>query len=94
MSYGAYFNDQFDKHIKEVSKIKNLFQVVPIFESLEMFGKEKARLRRQGNLIPDFDLLIGITAVQFEMIMVTHNEKHLNRIMGIQFENWIKDKVR
>lgn len=90
LTYGAYFSKQFDKHIKEVENSKRLFQVVPIFDCLELFGKEKARLRREGNLIPDFDLLIGATAIHFDMIMVTNNEKHLNRISGIKIENWIK----
>lgn len=30
----------------------------------------KARLRRQGDLIDDFDLLIGATAIANELIMV------------------------
>ena len=39
-------------------------------------------------LIPDFDLLIGSTAVENSMVMVTNNERHLNRITGIKIENW------
>jgi tRNA(fMet)-specific endonuclease VapC len=61
---------------------------------LDFFGKEKAKLRREGNLIHDFDLLIGATAVHFDMIMVTNNEKHLSRITGIKIENWIKNEVK
>ncbi len=80
LTYGAYYSSQIEKHKAEVTKIKKLFQVVPIFECLDLFGQEKARLRKAGNLIHDFDLLIGSTAVFFNMDMVTNNEKHLSRI--------------
>ncbi len=89
--YGAYFSKRPEKHLAEVQKIKEIFQPTPVFNSLELFGQEKARLRREGSLIPDFDLLIGTSAVHFEMVMVSNNEKHLRRISGIELENWIKE---
>lgn len=92
--YGAYYSDRIDKHKGDVEKTKKLFEVIPISEALDFFGKEKARLRRAGTLIHDFDLLIGSTAVHFDMIMVTGNEKHLCRISGIRIENWIKNEVK
>ena len=94
LTYGAYYSDQIEKHKEEVVKTQRLFQIVPIFECLELFCKEKARLRREGNSIHDFDLLIGATAVHFDMIMVTNNERHLSRISGIRIENWIKNEVK
>ena len=66
-----------------------LFDVVPIYNSLELFGQEKARLKKSGKIIPDFDLLIGVAAVQHEMIMVTNNQKHLSRFEGLEIENWV-----
>lgn len=94
LTYGAYYSDRIEKHKEEVIKTKKLFQIVPIFECLDFFGKEKAKLRREGNFIHDFDLLIGATAVHFDMIMVTNNEKHLSRISGILIENWIKNEIK
>jgi tRNA(fMet)-specific endonuclease VapC len=46
------------------------------------------KLKTAGKLIPDFDLLIGSTAVERSLIMVTNNEKHLSRISDISIENW------
>jgi tRNA(fMet)-specific endonuclease VapC len=43
-----------------------------------------------GKNIPDFDLLIGATAVQRDMILVTNNTKHMSRIKGIKLENWVE----
>jgi len=64
--------------------------VLPILNAIETFAKEKSRLRKTGNMIDDFDLLIGATAIANNMILVTENEKHLSRLSGIQIENWIE----
>ena len=90
LTYGAFNSTNFEKHIKEVTLIERLFNVLPIYDSLSKFGEEKARLRKLGNLLPDFDLLIGTSAVYHQMIMVTKNEKHFSRIDGIKVENWAK----
>jgi tRNA(fMet)-specific endonuclease VapC len=65
-------------------------QVVPIFHSLDLYAKEKARLRKAGIPIDDFDLLIGVTAVNHNLNMVTNNIDHFNRIKGIHIEDWTK----
>ena len=90
LKYGAEKSDDYTKHEQEVVKVRRLFDVIPIIEHLDQFAKEKVRLQRTGTLIPDFDLLIGTTAVSGGFIMVTNNEKHLSRIENIQIENWRK----
>jgi tRNA(fMet)-specific endonuclease VapC len=90
LTFGAYNSEQFEKHIKEVAKMELLFDVIPIYDCLTKFGEEKVRLKRIGQLIPDFDLLIGVTSVHHGMTMVSNNEKHLSRIEGIKIENWRK----
>jgi len=64
--------------------------IVPIFNSLGIYAKEKAKVRKSGNLIDDFDILIGATAVANNMIWVTENEKHFVRISKVKIENWIR----
>lgn len=70
--------------------MEELFTVLPIYDSLDLFAKEKVRLQRQGNLIPDFDLLIGAITISNNLTLVTNNEKHFRRIEGIRLENWSK----
>lgn len=36
----------------------------------------------------EFDLLIGVTAVENNLILVTDNGKHFTDIDGIKMENW------
>ena len=64
------------------------FAVIPIYNSLDIYAKEKVKLRKQGLLIDDFDILIGSTAVTNEMIMVTNNVAHLSRLDNIVIEDW------
>src|SRR3990172_11424113 len=41
-------------------------------ETCQLFGKERGRLRAQGKSISDFDLLIGITARQHDLTLLTN----------------------
>ncbi len=89
LKYGA----ECSKHVKDnlhlVDEFAKHISVLPIFNSLDCYAKEKARLRRAGNMIDDFDLLIGCSSISNGLILVTENEKHLNRINDIKIENWI-----
>lgn len=64
--------------------------MVPIFQAIDNYAKEKARLRKIGSSIDEFDLLIGATAITFGLKMVTNNTKHFDRIEGIKLEDWTK----
>ncbi len=67
------------------------FSIIPIISSLRLYAKEKVRLRKLGKPINDeFDLLIGVTAVQNKMKLVTDNVRDFENIMDIQIENWFK----
>jgi len=41
--------------------------MLPIFPALNSIHQKKNRLRKAGNIIDDFDLLIGATAVTFDI---------------------------
>jgi tRNA(fMet)-specific endonuclease VapC len=90
LTFGAYRSNNFEKHIDEVKLIQSLYSIVPIYSSIEFYAQEKSRLKQSGNLIPDFDLLIGSTAVTNGMVMVTSNVKHLNRIESHTAIHWYK----
>ena len=64
-------------------------RVLPIRDGFSIYAINKARLRKQGLLISDFDLLIGCTALFHNMVIVTENIKEFERIDGIQIENWV-----
>lgn len=53
-------------------------------EAAQLFGDLRARLRHQGNLIPDLDLLIAATAIRFDLILCSQNVGHFERIPELQ----------
>ena len=55
------------------------------FEAVMLrFARMRSELRRQGNLIPDFDLLIAATALEHDLILMTRNTRHFARIAGLR----------
>ena len=90
LKFGAAKSDRPKTNKIVIDKLANKFKQIPIFSSLDIFAAEKARLRKDGNIVDDFDLLIGSTAIYNEMTIVTNNEKHFIRLKNIQIENWTK----
>ena len=86
--YGASKSSNKNERIKDVEFIATKFDVLPIFPALEVFGDIKTKLESDGNRIDDFDILIGSTALVNNLVMVTDNVKHLERLPDIQIENW------
>jgi predicted nucleic acid-binding protein len=44
------------------------------------FGELRATLRRRGQLIADFDLVIASTALAYDLTLLTFNRRHFERI--------------
>jgi tRNA(fMet)-specific endonuclease VapC len=64
------------------------FKHLPIFNVLDVYAKEKARLKKEGKIVDDLDLFIGATAIANDMVLVTNNERHFERLNNIRIENW------
>ncbi len=88
--FGAEKSDNPKKNHKLIEKFIGQLSILPIFDAIQTYGKEKARLQSEGKMISDFDLLIGCTSSENDLIMVTENIKEFDRIKGIKIENWVK----
>lgn len=88
--YGASKSERKEEQIHDVHVIADMFEVLPISDSLELYGDDRYLLEKQGLRIDDFDLLIGTTAIVHDLVVVTENIKHLGRIPQVQVENWIE----
>jgi tRNA(fMet)-specific endonuclease VapC len=88
LKYGVENSKTVEAMRKIVEAFILKFFVIPIYNSLDIYAKEKAKLRKQGLVIDDFDILIGATAVANDMIMVTNNVAHLSRLDNIVIEDW------
>lgn len=88
LKYGALYSQHPEKHLAEVEKLLQSVVVLPITAAIDDFAQEKARLRKAGNLIDDFDLLIGCSALAHDLILVTNNLRHFDRLDGLVIEDW------
>ena len=93
LRYGAENSDNPSKSHKAIDSFLNGLSIIPIFGSIRRYAKEKVRLRKTGKPIHDeFDLMIGVTAVENKLTLVTDNIKDFERVDGIKIENWFKRK--
>ncbi len=56
-------------------------------ETYKLFGKERGRMRAEGKRIGDFDLIIGVTARQHNLTLLTNNRRHFENIEGLRIES-------
>lgn len=91
--FGAENSTSTKKNHTVIEEFVDYISVLPIYNSIYLYGKEKARLRKKGTMVSDFDLLIGCTAVENDLIMVTENIREFERISKIKLENWIDRTV-
>ena len=90
LKYGVERSATPEKNRLIINQLINRFKILPIFGALDVYAREKARLKKEGNIVDDLDLLIGATAVENNMVLVTNNEKHFVRLQHIKVENWTK----
>lgn len=90
LKFGVENSQHQKKNQKALDNFLTGIQIIPFFHAIDIYAKEKARLRRAGQPIDDFDLLIGSTAIALSLTMVTNNGKHFNKIKGIKIEDWTK----
>jgi tRNA(fMet)-specific endonuclease VapC len=90
LRFGAENSGNPEKHHKLVDYLLKEVTILPIIGCVDIYAKEKVRLRKSGTPVhDDFDLLIGATAIKNGLILVTDNVKDFKRIEGIQIENWV-----
>ena len=89
LKFGAENSQNKEKNKKTIDDFIKKFSIIPIYNSLDIYAKEKARLRKKGQPLDDFDLLIGATAISNDFILVTRNVSDFDRMDGIEIENWV-----
>ena len=89
LKFGAENSKNKEKNKKTIDDFIKKFSIIPVYNSLNIYAKEKARLRKKGQPLDDFDLLIGSTAISNDFILVTRNVSDFDRMDGIEIENWV-----
>ncbi|MDR0738348.1 MAG: type II toxin-antitoxin system VapC family toxin [Prevotellaceae bacterium] len=91
LRYGAENSTNPQKHHELLNCFLKNITVVSIFDSIFIYAKEKVRLKKAGIPIhDDFDLLIGATAIQKGLVLITDNTKDFEHLTDIKIENWVE----
>ncbi len=85
---GIYYSNDPEGNEKALAEFLHNVTVLVIDEGTSrLFGKERGRLRTEGKRVSDFDLMIGATALQHDLTLLTNNLRHFESIAGLQIES-------
>jgi len=59
-------------------------------KAAEAYGPLRAELERQGRRLDGSDLRIAAIALSRDLILVTGNVRHFERVPGLRIENWLE----
>ena len=87
--YGAECSQQPERNLADMEAMTARLDVLP-FDSraASHFGQVRAELRRAGQPIGPYDMMIAGHARSLGLILVTNNLKEFIRVQGLRFENW------
>jgi tRNA(fMet)-specific endonuclease VapC len=87
--YGAHKSQ---KQAANLAKVRTLESRLPVLdvsrEIADVYGLQKSLLKKQGTPLDDFDLAIAATALVHNLVLVTNNMRHYQRIAGLKLSNW------
>ena len=89
--YGAYKSQHVTSNLAKLKTLEQSFEMIPLGgESVEIFGGLKSQLEKKGTKLDDFDLGIASCALAHNLILVTGNLKHFQRIDGLHLVDWTR----
>jgi tRNA(fMet)-specific endonuclease VapC len=90
LRYGVELMEKFDKRRRRVDLVLKELPALPwSVGAADEFGRLKASLRRSGTPVGDFDTQIAAHALTENLILVTHNTRHFEKVPGLTLEDWL-----
>jgi tRNA(fMet)-specific endonuclease VapC len=88
LSEGVQYSRHPDQSKQALDAFLEEVSVLGIDEEIcTIFGRERGRLRKDGQLIGDFALLIAATGLHYGLTVLTNNRQHFERVEGLQIES-------
>jgi tRNA(fMet)-specific endonuclease VapC len=88
--HGAHKSQHAARNIAQVDVLLAAMEILPFDEAAaRLFGKLKADLENAGMPIATADLQIAAIALHHQAPLVTHNQRHFNRITALDLEDWL-----
>jgi len=91
--FGASKSIDPDGNARRVVQFLDTLRILgPDLVSARFFGEVKAKLRGEGNMLADADLMIASIALANNATVVTGNRRHFERVPGIVLEDWLRPR--
>ena len=82
---GAFGSVDPQAHLASFRHFLSAYHILTLNDPImERFAELRAFLRRRGQLIPDFDLLISATALHLNLTVLTFNRRDFERIPDLR----------
>jgi tRNA(fMet)-specific endonuclease VapC len=82
---GVYGSKDYDESLDTLETfLEGITVLLMDHEVCKIFGRERNKLRKQGNIIGDFDLLIASICLRYDLILLTNNKKHFEKIDSLK----------
>ena len=83
-----YFESKKEKLEKDFLNFLEGVVVLAVDENIgKLFGELRADLRKDGNLLENFDLIIAATALFHNLELLSNNAKHFSRIKNLRLKS-------
>jgi tRNA(fMet)-specific endonuclease VapC len=91
LQFGAHNSSQVKNNLKRIDFFLERVQLLDLTpETTDIYARLKVSLRKSGNIIDDFDILIAATAIENDLTLVTDNKRHFVRIKELRMVNWLE----
>lgn len=88
--YGQALMASNDKRHKPINLLLEEIPTLPwTTEVADHYGQVKGQLQRQGTPIGEMDTQIAAHALAENLILVTHNTKHFDKVSDLKLEDWM-----
>jgi len=82
---GVYYSLDPKSSQEGLNNFLKLVSILPDSDEIaKIFGKVRGGLRKKGELIDNFDLMIASTAIHHNLTVLTNNRKHFERVEGLE----------
>lgn len=86
---GVYLSENNNENLKKVRGILSRMDLLSFnLVACDIYGKTHSQLKIRGESVGEFDTLIASIALSHNERVVTRNIKHLNRVEGLEVEEW------
>ena len=88
LTYGAINSEDYKRHIKEPEWLRQYVTIYEISDVFEEYGQIRCALNKisknKAKEIGQFDMLIGATALHYDLTVVTDNIKDFSLMPGVK----------